>query len=156
MDEGDIAGITDWTVSRGLVGDSELVLLQGFCAVDDFLRVEAMASGVEDDQAAMAREHDGIAVRLAAGRKAALDHFDASAVEALEVRQGFAAIAVQRRIEALPRGTARHRQHKKEKQAPSFHLRLPRAKHLTLGAVFTAAGRLERGDVGGFTEVLGG
>jgi len=32
MDEADIAGITDWTVSRGLVGDSELVLLQGFCA----------------------------------------------------------------------------------------------------------------------------
>lgn len=32
MDEGDIAGITDWTVRRGLAGDSELTLLQGFCA----------------------------------------------------------------------------------------------------------------------------
>lgn len=32
MDEADIAGITDWTVRRGLAGDSELTLLQGFCA----------------------------------------------------------------------------------------------------------------------------
>jgi adenylate cyclase len=32
MDEADIAGLTDWTVRRGLAGDSELALLQGFCA----------------------------------------------------------------------------------------------------------------------------
>jgi adenylate cyclase len=32
MDEADIAGIADWIVHRGLAGDSELTLLQGFCA----------------------------------------------------------------------------------------------------------------------------
>jgi adenylate cyclase len=32
MDEADIAGIADWTIRRGLAGDSELTLLQGFCA----------------------------------------------------------------------------------------------------------------------------
>jgi adenylate cyclase len=31
MDESDIAGIADWTVRRGLVGDDEIKLLQGFC-----------------------------------------------------------------------------------------------------------------------------
>ena len=31
MDEENIAGIADWTVARGLAGDDEITLLQGFC-----------------------------------------------------------------------------------------------------------------------------
>jgi adenylate cyclase len=31
MDEADIAGISDWTVRRGLAGDDEITLLHGFC-----------------------------------------------------------------------------------------------------------------------------
>ena len=31
MDKADIAGIADWTTRRGLAGDDETSLLQGFC-----------------------------------------------------------------------------------------------------------------------------